>query len=144
MNELLIKRVIATLIDVAIVAIPACVSFLVFLILGIIPITKEWASGIDRAFIISAFFTLYYMIYDYVMMSKYRTTFGKRVKRIHVENENGRRKIATKNKLIRSLCKSLSLFAFYAMPAAISLIVMTNNESTSIHDKIARTQVWED
>lgn len=144
MNELLIKRVMATLIDIIIVAIPALLSFVIFLLLTIIPMTKEYVSGIDRAILISTLFAIYFMIYDCIMMNKFRTTFGKRAKRIHVETERGRKKIEARNILMRSICKSLSLFAVYGMIAAISLLLMTNNESSSVHDRIARTQVWED
>ena len=64
MNELLIKRVMATLIDIIIVAIPALLSFVIFLLLTIIPMTKEYVSGIDRAILISTLFAIYFMIYD--------------------------------------------------------------------------------
>lgn len=143
MDNLLVRRVLATLVDIGIVSIPTLIFAAVGHLLKEIPQVNSFLSQFDFLVQISTLYIIFYAIYDYGYMRKFRTTIGKNKFRIHIETDRGKRRISQRRQLIRSCSKSLSLFAIYSIPAVLSLLLMTNDYSTSIHDKIVRTGVWE-
>lgn len=145
MNNLLIKRIKATIIDVVVVAIPFGIVELVVALLKLIPGVKAMFDQLNFLEIkqVAIQFMVFYFIYDMFYNIKFRTTIGKNIMKIHVETNEGSKKIPRKNIAIRSLIKSLSLCTLYAVPAAISVLMMTTDYGTSLQDKIARTNVWE-
>lgn len=143
MDNLLVKRVLATVIDILVVSIPTILGAMIFHFLKVIPQVNDLLLRFNFIFQISTLYVIFYAIYDYFYMRKFHTTIGKNKVQIHVETTKGRRRIPQKRQLLRSLGKALSLFAIYSIPAVLSLLLMTNDYSTSIHDKIARTGVWD-
>lgn len=145
MDNLLIKRIKATLIDIAIVAVPTLFVELVFVLLKLIPAIRQVIEQLSllEPKQLAGLFMLMYFIYDAFYNMKFHTTIGKSRMKIHVETNAGYKRIPTKYILIRSGIKAISLFTLYAFPAGISVLMMTNDYGTSLQDKIARTCVWE-
>lgn len=143
MDNLLVKRVLATLLDVVLVSIPTAIIYGLLFLLKLNPVVKEFIDQFSLSSQISFVFMIVYAIYDIVYTMKFRTTIGKKRFNIHIETLKGRRRIPTKRLWLRSILKSISLFTLYSVPAVISVLMMTNDYGTSLHDKIARTSVWE-
>ncbi|MEG0076910.1 RDD family protein [Anaerorhabdus sp.] len=143
MNNLLVKRVLATLLDIVIVSLPTLIVAGVGHLLKVVPQFNDFLNNFNFITQISTIYILFFTMYDYFYMRKFHTTIGKNKFQIHIETEQGKRRIPQRRQFTRSLSKSLSLFAIYSIPAVISLLIMTNDYSTSIHDKIVRTGVWE-
>ncbi|MEG0177618.1 RDD family protein [Anaerorhabdus sp.] len=143
MENLLVKRVCATLFDILVVTIPTVLLSLTFQGLKLIPQVTDFLNNFNFLTQLSTSYLVMFAIYDYVYMSKFHTTIGKSRLHIHVETEKGRRRLSQKTQMIRSLSKAVSLFGLYAIPSVLSLLMMTTNYSTSIHDRLARTEVWE-
>lgn len=143
MDNLLVKRISATLVDIIAVAIPTGILFGVVLLCKLNPAIKNFVDQISISMQVSVLFMIVYGIYDFVYNYKFHTTIGKNVMKLHIETLKGRRRIPLKRLLIRSTIKSISLFTLYAVPAVISVLLMTNDYGTSLHDKAARTSVWE-
>ncbi|MEA4874411.1 RDD family protein [Anaerorhabdus sp.] len=143
MDNLLVKRISATFIDIVVVIVPTGILYGIVLLCKLNPAIKNFVDQISISIQVSLLFMIVYCVYDFVYNYKFHTTIGKNVKKVHIETLKGRRRIPPKRLLIRSIIKSISLFSLYAVPAVISVLLMTNDYGTSLHDKAARTSVWE-
>ena len=140
--ELLIKRIIAHLIDSVLVGIPSFVFNLIFsvfrILLSILPF-MGWLNQPFWRFQLTS--TIFFVIYEIIALSVFKTTIGKSLMRLKVRTVD----LPSSNfrLILRSLFKALFTNMFFWVFSLISLlIILTQDAKSSLHDRLARTEVY--
>lgn len=140
--ELLIKRIIAHFIDSVLVGIPSFVFNLIFsifrVLLSILPF-MGWLNQPFWRFQLTS--TLFFVIYEIIALTVFKTTIGKSLMRLKVRTID----LPSSNfrLVLRSLFKALFTNMFFWVFSLISLlIILTQDSKSSLHDRLARTEVY--
>ena len=140
--ELLIKRIIAHLIDSVLVGIPSFVFNLIFslfrILLSILPF-MGWLNHPFWRFQLTS--TVFFVIYEIIALSVFKTTIGKSLMRLKVRTID----LPSSNfrLVLRSLFKALFTNMFFWIFSLISvLIILMQDSRSSLHDRLARTEVY--
>lgn len=135
--ELLYKRVIALIIDVVIVFIPSIIINFILNIIGVLVFVVSFGFiGLwIRDYIIVL---LLFFLYEVISENLFGQTVGKKLMNIKVTlKEETLSKI-----MLRAIIKSISIYSFYYLFAAISFGIMVfKDPSSSIHDMAVDSKV---
>lgn len=141
--ELTIKRVIAYCIDGLVVGIPSLVLSLVFGIMRIILSLLPFMGFLRHPF--WAFQTttfLLFIVYESIALIAFKTTIGKYLMHIKVRSLDA--DISSFRYILRTLIKALFTQSYLFLLTIISLLIMIfNDKRSSLHDMVARTEVYE-
>lgn len=141
--ELTIKRVIAYCIDGLVIGIPSLVLSLVFGIMRIILSLLPFMGFLRHPF--WAFQTttfLLFIVYESIALIAFKTTIGKYLMHIKVRSLDA--DISSFRYILRTLIKALFTQSYLFLLTIISLLIMIfNDKRSSLHDMVARTEVYE-
>lgn len=125
------RRCISAGIDILVVLLPTW-GFCWLLGWGMPSIWKYYG------FMLMVFYTLMETYYYY----QKSPTIGRKIGRTKIRTEE-KRIVPPAWFILRAAIKAVSIFNLYGFFAAISVLMMLFDETTSIHDKLARTKVWD-
>lgn len=141
--ELTIKRVIAYCIDGLVVGLPSLVLSLVFGIMRIIFSLLPFMGFLRHPFwaFQSTTFILF-IAYESIALIAFKTTVGKSLMHIKVRSLDS--DISSFRYILRTIVKALFSQSYLFLLTIISLLIMIfNNKRSSLHDMVARTEVYE-
>jgi len=141
--ELTIKRVIAYCIDGLVVGLPSLILSLVFGIMRIILSLLPFMGFLRHPFwaFQSTSFILF-IVYESIALIAFKTTIGKYLMHIKVRSIDS--DISNFRYILRTVVKGLFAQSFLFLLSLISLFIMIfNDKHSSLHDMIARTEVYE-
>lgn len=140
--ELLIKRIIAHIIDSVIVGIPSLVFNMIFALIRILFSILPFMGWLNQPFWRFQFTsTIFFVIYEIIALTVFKTTIGKSLMRLKVRTID----LPSSNfrLILRSLFKGLFTNMFFWIFSLISLlIILTQDAKSSLHDRLARTEVY--
>jgi uncharacterized RDD family membrane protein YckC len=142
--ELVIKRLLAFIIDGLIISVPTLILTILFgilrLIISLIPIIRV----IRGLFAISAIGITLFFIYEVVSMYFFQTTLGKKLVGLEVLGLRPHGEVDIWTILLRSFVKAVSISGPLAFLTVINGIYMlVKDEHSSVHDIIAGSSVWQ-
>lgn len=142
--ELVVKRLLAFIIDGLIISVPTLILTILFgilrLIISLIPIIRV----IRGLFAISAIGITLFFIYEVVSMYIFQTTLGKKLVGLEVLGLRPHGKVDIWTILLRSFVKAVSISGPLAFLSVINGIYMlVKDEHGSVHDIIAGSSVWQ-
>jgi uncharacterized RDD family membrane protein YckC len=142
--ELVIKRLLAFIIDGLIISVPTLILTIIFgilrLIISLIPIIRV----IRGLFAISAIGITLFFFYEVVSMVLFQTTLGKKLVGLEVLGLRPHGKVDIWTILLRSFVKAVSISGPLAFLTVINGIYMlVKDEHSSVHDIIAGSSVWQ-
>ena len=142
--ELVIKRLLAFIIDGLIISVPTLILTIIFgilrLIISLIPIIRV----IRGIFAISAIGITLFFFYEVVSMVLFQTTLGKKLVGLEVLGLRPHGKVDIWTILLRSFVKAVSISGPLAFLTVINGIYMlVKDEHSSVHDIIAGSSVWQ-
>lgn len=142
--ELVVKRLLAFIIDGLIISVPTIILTILFgilrLIISLIPIIRV----IRGIFAISAIGITLFFFYEVVSMVLFQTTLGKRIVGLEVLGLRPHGEVDIWTILLRSFVKAVSISGPLAFLTVINGIYMlVKDEHSSIHDIIAGSSVWQ-
>lgn len=141
--ELTIKRVLAYCIDGLVVGIPSLILSLVFGIMRIILSLLPFMGFLRHPFwaFQSTTFILF-IAYESIALIAFKTTIGKYLMHIKVKSLDS--DISNFRYILRTIVKALFAQSYLFLLTLISLFIMIfNDKHSSLHDMIARTEVYE-
>ena len=141
--ELTIKRIIAYCIDGLVVGIPSLILSIVFGIMRILFSLLPFMGFLRHPFwAFQATTFLLFIAYESIALIAFKTTVGKYLMHIKVRSLDS--DISNFRYILRTLVKALFAQSFLFLLSIISLLIMVlNDKHSSLHDKIARTAVYE-
>jgi uncharacterized RDD family membrane protein YckC len=141
--ELTIKRIIAYCIDGLIVGIPSLVLSLVFgfirLIFSLLPFMgflrhPFWAFSVTSVVV--------YILYESIGLIAFKTTVGKYFMNLRVRSIDS--DVSNFRFILRTIFKALFSQSFLFILTILSLVIMVvKDKHSSLHDMLARTEVYE-
>lgn len=142
--ELVVKRLLAFIIDGLIISVPTIILTILFgilrLIISLIPIIRV----IRGIFAISAIGITLFFFYEVVSMVLFQTTLGKRIVGLEVLGLRPHGEVDIWTILLRNFVKAVSISGPLAFLTVINGIYMlVKDEHSSIHDIIAGSSVWQ-
>lgn len=139
--NLFTKRLIALLIDLLIVGIPAGIITFVFsiihFVLSILPIFKVFAF----LFVAGPLVFFLFIVYETLAIYFFQKTIGKAIMQIQVVNKNYDSDLSFFTCGARAFCKAVTIYFGWGVFAVISCIVAFQNPSSSVADLIVNTEV---
>ncbi len=136
--ELLIKRVLATLIDTFIISIPSMIINTILGLIGFFVSIIPFMWGVGRWISSLGVFFILFVLYNTLMEYLYGGTIGKKLLKIKVISEDE----TLFSIFCRSFLKTVSISSFYSFFAVCSIMLMVfSDPKTSIHDKLMNTYV---
>ena len=141
--ELTLKRIIAYCIDGLIVGLP---SLLISLVLGFVRLVLSllpfmgflrhpfWAFSVTSVVV--------YIAYESIGLMVFKTTFGKYFMNLRVRSIDG--DVSNFRFILRTIVKAFFAQSYLFILTIISLLIMIFRDShSSLHDMLARTEVYE-
>lgn len=138
-----IKRIIASLIDHLVLFVPS-------LLLSFVISTLRWVINFLPGLnlygwpftILPSVSVILFIVYEAVSLSTFKTTIGKRIMHLKVESLDG--EMSKARWYLRSIAKSLSFYHILVVFGIYSLYIMWfEDSSTSLHDRLVRSKVYE-
>ncbi len=141
--ELTLKRIIAYCIDGLIVGLP---SLLISLVLGFVRLVLSllpfmgflrhpfWAFSVTSVVV--------YIVYESIGLMVFKTTIGKYFMNLRVRSIDG--DVSNFRFILRTIVKAFFAQSYLFILTIISLLIMIFRDShSSLHDMLARTEVYE-
>ena len=140
--ELIIKRIMATIIDEIIVCIPAAVIAGILSLMNYLLSLFPFMSFIRHpAWIFQIVVSLIFIVYETIALYMFKTTIGKSLLNLKVKPLDD--KLDFWDCLSRSTIKSIGLSAPFFLISIISAVYMAAGDAhSSIHDIAAKTRIW--
>ncbi len=141
--KLTTRRILATLIDMIIIGFPVGIISTVFgiihWIMSFIPVVKwfRWIFHLG-----SSWFVLPYCLYEIICLTMFKTTVGKALMGVGVENDNASMELHFSSILVRSVCKMITFQFCAPLLLLVSLYIMFKEPEKSLHDILAGTITW--
>lgn len=140
--ELLIRRIVSNTVDYMIVSI---ISMIVVIPLGILKWSISWIPFIGwLSRLVPTFFviSLFYVIYECYYLYSDKQTIGRRLVGLNVRfNVSKNNDDFFWSVVLRTLVKQISVNFFFVSLVSV-LIMLLNDEHSSLHDLIAKSRVW--
>lgn len=141
--KLITRRILATLIDMTLVGLPVGIISTVFgiihWIMSFIPVVK-WFRWVFR--LGSSWFIVPYCIYEIICLALFRTTVGKALMGVGVEEEHGVMDLRLSTIIMRSVFKMISFQFCAPLLLLVSCYIMYKEPEKSLHDVLAGTITW--
>ncbi len=140
--ELIVKRIMATIIDEGIVCIPAAMIAGILSLMNYVLSLFPFMSFIRHpVWIFQIVVSLIFIIYETISLFVFKTTIGKSLLNLKVKPLDDQ--LEFWDCLSRSTIKSIGLSAPFILISIISVVYMAAGDPhSSIHDIVAKTRVW--
>jgi uncharacterized RDD family membrane protein YckC len=144
--ELLIRRILANLIDHLVIAIPVFVVSILIVVFSILFRVLFWFLPWDWMFkhpfwSFSGSISILYIAYESISLYSMKTTIGKKIMDLHVRAIDG--SLDGWTCLVRSVVKELIFSAPLFLIGILSIVYsIIADPHASFHDIVARTRIW--